>query len=216
LNTWPFLTRFGGAEVLLPMALLAILALCMQTDGRPMAARWGCALVLAVLVTAVSKILFMGWGLGSAALNFTGVSGHTLLASAVYPVVLPLFGSPAVPRSRKMLLALGCLLALLIGVSRLVLHAHSPSEVLAGWVLGGGVAVFVHRQHAASGFSHRPVVAGVFVACIALVLQGVDHSPSHALITRLALRLSGQPEAHSRAAMLAQSALVRPHRLLQP
>ena len=206
LNPWPFLTRFGGAEVLLPTALLAILALYVQVDARQAAWRWGVALLMAILVTSASKILFMGWGLGSAALNFTGVSGHTMLASAIYPILLPLFGTPAIPHSRKLLFGVGCLLALLIGISRLVLHAHSPSEVLAGWVLGGSVAVFVHARHSTLGFSKGYAVAGLFAACITLALNSVDHSPSHLLITRLALQLSGQAEPHSRAAMLARSA----------
>ncbi|WP_342618326.1 phosphatase PAP2 family protein [Rhodoferax sp. GW822-FHT02A01] len=201
---------------MLPAALLALLTLCIQPGGRQLAVRWAMGLAVAIAVTAASKVLFMGWGLGSAALNFTGVSGHTLLATAVFPVVLPLFGSPAASHRRNMLFAVGCLLALLIGVSRLVLHAHSPSEVLAGWALGGGVAVWVHRHPAPAVFPHRPVIAGVLVACIALALYSVDHSPSHALITRVALQLSGQPEPHSRAAMLARSATAHAQRLLQP
>ena len=38
--------------------------------------------------TTASKVAFIGWGLGLSALDFTGISGHAMIASAVYPLLL--------------------------------------------------------------------------------------------------------------------------------
>jgi membrane-associated phospholipid phosphatase len=35
------------------------------------------------------------------------------------------------------------LFAIVIGISRVYVGAHYPSDVLAGWVLGGGIAWFI-------------------------------------------------------------------------
>jgi membrane-associated phospholipid phosphatase len=47
------------------------------------------------------------------------------------------------PIARSLGIALGVALGGLIGLSRLVLGAHWPTDVLAGWALGTAVAVAV-------------------------------------------------------------------------
>lgn len=202
---WLLLTRFGQSEILLPAATVALVWLFVQTDSRRVAARWAMALLVAIGVTAASKISFIGWGIGSAALNFTGVSGHTMMASAVYPVLLPMLGDPKRSRSRRLLLLLGCVLAVLVGISRLEVQAHSWSEVVAGWVVGGSVAVFAFSRQATLGFPNGVVTAGVLAAWCTLALGNGTHSHSHTLITRLALQWSGHTEPHTRNLLLTQS-----------
>ena len=65
----------------------------------------------ASLVVLVSKLAFLGWGIGSARLNFTGFSGHTMLSAAVWPVALWLVASRATHRTRVALAVLGWALA---------------------------------------------------------------------------------------------------------
>jgi hypothetical protein len=75
----------GEVQLLLPAALLTCLALLNLQDTRLLAVRWLQALSVAAGLTLASKMAFIGWGLGSAAFNFTGISGHAMFASAVYP-----------------------------------------------------------------------------------------------------------------------------------
>ena len=91
-------------------------------------------------LVAATKIAFLGWGIGSARLDFTGVSGHTTLATAVTLTAIHLL-SRGLPRSYRLaLLAVGLADALAVGLSRLAVQAHSFSEVCAGLVIGGLVA----------------------------------------------------------------------------
>lgn len=86
MHFWHVLTRLGEAQILLPLALLAGLALMRTAQARPQAVRWLSLLLAAAFVTTLSKVAFIGWGIGWRAFDFTGVSGHAMFAAAVYPV----------------------------------------------------------------------------------------------------------------------------------
>ena len=64
----------------------------------------------AILVTA-TKIAFMGFGWGIARIDFTGLSGHAMLAAAIYPVLVVVFVSPTHRRR-----AAGAAAAALVGI----------------------------------------------------------------------------------------------------
>jgi len=63
-------------------------------------------------------------------------SGHALLSAAVYLSLPALLGREAGAPVRRALFGLAVLLTLLIGVSRVYLGVHWPSDVLGGWILG--------------------------------------------------------------------------------
>lgn len=129
---WILLTRLGDATLMLPLAALLLSGLLVLQAGS-LAAQWGWRFLLAVVLTLVSKIAFFGWGVGSAALDFTGFSGHTLLATAILPL---LTGWAFAGKYRYQGLLPGLIMAVLVGISRLKLGAHSDSEVVSGWLLG--------------------------------------------------------------------------------
>ncbi len=196
---WPLLTRMGEAQILLPAAALAVLALLRQPQSRAMAVRWLSALAVAALLTTASKLAFIGWGLGWPSLNFTGVSGHALFAAAVYPLLLGTL-APRTPRLLPVLaLALGALLAGLVGWSRLVVQAHSVSEVVAGLALGAAVcAVALGRLHLPP-LRFSPWLAVTAAVWLFITPTQAPPSQSHALVTRLALTLSGRLLPYTRA-----------------
>jgi membrane-associated phospholipid phosphatase len=199
---WLIVTRLGEAEILLPVALLTAMALCLRRDKRPLAVLWMALLLLAVLVTTASKVAFIGWGLGWAAINFTGVSGHSMFASAIYPLLLlTLVASDAQPRRRWALL-LGCALAVLVGVSRVAVGAHAWSEVLAGWLVGGAVTAGVLLWTATASVRVLPVVPVLLLAWMSITPVQLQASQSHSLVTRLALKLSGHVQPYTRSDLL--------------
>ena len=82
LHLWYSITRLGGAGLTLPLALTIGLWLALGYTWR-LALAWLGLLAGAVGIVALTKIAFLGWGVGVRAWDFTGVSGHAMLSTAV-------------------------------------------------------------------------------------------------------------------------------------
>ena len=80
---WHLITRLGEVQILLPAAVVAALVLAARRDSWPTVTLWLSLLGVAVLLTLASKLAFMGWGLGLPAFNFSGISGHAMMAAAL-------------------------------------------------------------------------------------------------------------------------------------
>jgi membrane-associated phospholipid phosphatase len=104
----------------------------------------------------VSKVAFLGFGLGIAALDFTGFSGHSMYAASVEIPLLATCALALCGRGRWVGAMLGTALAALIAVSRVEVGAHSVSEAIAGFVLGGSLAAWVVAPCPGSGPPSRP------------------------------------------------------------
>ena len=85
---WGQITRLGEAQILLPAMALALVWLWRQAGGRPLAVAWLLATGVAASITTVSKVAFLGFGVGHAPLDFTGFSGHAMFAAALMPVLV--------------------------------------------------------------------------------------------------------------------------------
>ena len=82
--------------------------------------------------------------------GFSFPSGHSLIAMVVYGLlgafVMHLFTNK---RARRMVAALTVLLIFAIGVSRIYVGVHYPTDVLAGWTAGVpwlGTCLFIHER----------------------------------------------------------------------
>jgi membrane-associated phospholipid phosphatase len=192
---WHAITRLGEAGIALPVALaLGAWLLISARSVRP-ASSWFVPLALAALVTTISKVAFLGWGIGIASIDFTGFSGHAMFAAAIYPMLSYAMTHQLHARGRRGLhalsLAAGYALAALIAISRVKVEAHSVSEAAAGFALGAAASACALwlTEHA----RHRIPGAWIGVALTSLLLTMPVHaSPSitHSLVTRLALTLS--------------------------
>jgi len=171
---------------------------------------WLSLLGVAVLLTLASKLAFMGWGLGLPAFNFSGISGHAMMAAALYPLLLTSLVPTQSPSARWLVLCAGILLALLVGVSRVFVGAHSWSEVIAGLSVGGAVtAAMLIGCGLPRGLARLSTAATVAVPLsMALWLTmmptfGPAFS-SHSMITQWSLQLSGRSTPYTRGEMLRQ------------
>lgn len=138
---WHLFTRLGEAQVLAPLAAAALAGLWTCPAQRGVAKRWLLGFVAALALTLVSKVAFMGWGIGSAALDFTGFSGHAMSAASVLPLLawLGLQASGSAPwRAGGLTLAFA--LAAAIAYSRLPVGAHSASEAVLGFLIGAAAS----------------------------------------------------------------------------
>ena len=189
------ITHLGAASLLLP--IIALMAMGLWRTRQIAALRiWLAGLLGAVVVTLVTKIAFMGWGLGLAALDFTGVSGHGLLATAVLPVLLALV-LPS--RIRHVGFVVGLCVGAAVATSRVALHAHSPSEVAIAWLLGGLVAWAAVRKLDPAARSPGYVMAAPLLLLLAFNTSAATYLPSHDIEVRIALMLSGRDMPHSRS-----------------
>jgi undecaprenyl-diphosphatase len=134
------LTSLGSHMVLvLLVAVVAGFLLC--SGRRPRAALVIGAAAGAMLLSAGLKFLFARArpdvverlvGVHSASFP----SGHALLSAAIYLMLGALLARELSGAARRYVMVVAVLLTLLIGLSRVYLGVHWPSDVLAGWCIG--------------------------------------------------------------------------------
>jgi len=140
------ITALGGVAVLTLLTLLVASFLALR---RLWHAVW---LLLAavgsgVLMSTVLKVVFERprpdlVPHGSYVSTASFPSGHSMMAAVVYLTLGALLARVEPDRRVKVLvLTAAVVLALLVGVSRVYLGVHWPTDVLAGWTVGGGWAV---------------------------------------------------------------------------
>ncbi|EEW25071.1 bifunctional DedA family/phosphatase PAP2 family protein [Rhodobacter ferrooxidans] len=139
------ITMLGDAGVLFPAALLLITAVLVRRQ-------W--AIAVAVATASLSGVVFVDLfktllqrsrpiPMYQGADQFSFPSGHSTSATITFGM-LALFVAQALP-ARFRGLVYGCFATLiaLIGLSRVYLQAHWPSDVLAGMLFGGAVVSVV-------------------------------------------------------------------------
>ena len=202
LRIWHILTRLGEAQILLPAAALTAIALFARSETRRLALSWMMLIITAAVITTASKVAFIGWGVGWADINFTGVSGHAMFAAAIYPILMITFVSGQLRGNHRLSLALGCALAILVGLSRIEVGAHSLSEVLAGLVVGGAVTATALAIFETSAILIRLIVPAILLAWVAVMPFELHASQTHSLVTRLALAMSGNETPFKRSELM--------------
>jgi membrane-associated phospholipid phosphatase len=197
-TSWTTITDFGDSAVMLPAATMIGLWLLGGGAWRATGI-WLALFGAGAAVVAATKIAFLGWGLGSAALDFTGISGHTMLGTAVTLTALHLLSRDLPGRRRIALMAAGLGVSFTIGISRIALEYHSPTEVIAGLIVGSLVAAGF--ASAARPLPEPELPRSIMVAAlvgVALVMHG-HAAGSQDLLARLALYLSGHTATYTRA-----------------
>lgn len=197
-HLWYAITNLGGAGLTLPLALAIALWLVAGYSWR-MGASWLLLLGVAIGLVTATKIAFLGWGVGIHELDFTGVSGHAMLSTAVYPVAFFLMLPRAPTALRIAGVVAGLATGIAVGLSRVALDAHSPSEAVAGCVVGALTAlVFVRYWWDAQPAQLSALAVTVSLAAITIALHSV-HLPTHRWLTNLALTVSGHGHPYVRA-----------------
>ncbi|MGF6964064.1 membrane-associated phospholipid phosphatase [Paraburkholderia sp. WC7.3g] len=198
IHLWYSITSLGGAGLTLPLAFAIAMWLAVGYSWR-LSACWLALLGTAIGVVTVTKLAFLGWGVGVRELDFTGVSGHSMLSTAVYPVTLFLMLLPTRRAIRLLGVLAGLAAGLAVGLSRVVLSAHSPSEAVTGCLVGALAALMFVRiaWNAEPGrLSALPVAVSMMV--LAILMHGV-HVPTQRWVTHIALKVSGHERPFIRA-----------------
>jgi undecaprenyl-diphosphatase len=139
-------TALGGVGVLTLMTVAA--ALYLLLDGKRHAALF-VILAIASGIT-ISFLLKSGFDRprpdlvphGSIVYTSSFPSGHSMMSAVVYLTLGTLLARiQARRRIKAYLLFLAALVTVAVGVSRIYLGVHWPSDVLAGWAAGAGWAM---------------------------------------------------------------------------
>ena len=198
--SWRTLTYFGDSMLLIPTAVIIALVLPWKSSSQRTVWYWLLAFGLAGLLVSLSKIMFLGFGIGSARFNFTGFSGHSAMSSTLWPVMMWLISGRWSTFWRAVTIAIGYAIPLMVGFSRLVIHAHSVSEVLAGLLLGftlSSAFLISQRCTVLKGFSALQVGVAFLVP---LLLMGHGRvATTQQFLERLSVKLAGLEKPFKRA-----------------
>lgn len=167
---WNIFTKIGDAAVTLPVA--AAYAGWIALVAPRLAGRWIATLAAGMAIVGATKVLYAGWGMSLAAFEFRVISGHTMLSTSIWMVVLalqlkwwrmpPILGVMA-----------GLVIGFMTGVSRVMDLSHSWSEVVVGWVLGVAVAAsFLSRALGTTFERPRPMWSAASLIAIAAMAYG--------------------------------------------
>ena len=187
-----FLTDFGDQAVVLPLTAAIAITLLVFGWWRG-AIGWAVAVPGVFAVVLSLKIIFYAchavlpdWGIRSP-------SGHTASAAVVYGSLLAMLGHRGVGSTvrllgRHLLLAViaALLLALLFGISRVDLGAHTVPDVLVGGAVGVVGALLFVALAGRPPRRFRGWMLGIVVAVVAVFCHGHELHAEEA-IQRLAI-----------------------------
>lgn len=134
-------TALGSVTLIVLIMLIAALALVWH-DRKRQAAVLVLLVPLSFLSNALIKALYgrprPGFVLaGMTSFSNSFPSGHTTVSTAAYLVLAVVLASLETRRNRRVLvMAIAGGICILIGLSRVYLGMHWPSDVVAGWMLG--------------------------------------------------------------------------------
>lgn len=148
----PFMTTFGGKEIIFPVAFTVSFYLFIKKRYKFIAVLL-ISLVMAGTAVEIMKKIFARerpdqiYALVSGD-GFGFPSGHSTLALVFYGILVYFIFVSNNKLSHKIsALIIGVLLTVLVGCSRIYLGVHWPSDVLGGYILGGGLlAIFIYAS----------------------------------------------------------------------
>jgi membrane-associated phospholipid phosphatase len=159
---------------------------------------WGLLNLLGMGLVLISKVAFIGWGVGIQSIDYTGFSGHAMRAATVLPVIGFLYSEKKTNIVRAGIIVIAIGLSMMIGYSRILLQVHSISEILAGWLLGFAISTyFIYAICQTSRvFHYRPLIP--FLIIPLFFLNNFGATPTQKWLIDLSLYLSGNSQAYTR------------------
>jgi membrane-associated phospholipid phosphatase len=165
-------TDLGDAAFLVPASAVLLGYLLFRRSAQA-AAAWLTAIGLCAGLTILAKIAFYACGTEFASLLIRSPSGHASLSSTFYCCgALVLSANRGPPVRLAFLLASGAIV-LAIAASRVLLHDHTPEEVVAGLLIGLCCIAWFAFRHLHTNVPTLPLLpAAVAVLALAAATHG--------------------------------------------
>jgi undecaprenyl-diphosphatase len=139
-------TQLGSTEAVAAVAVVVLLVLALR--GNP---RWGLASAVTIGIASLLNAGFKRWIERArpdlldplvVERGFSFPSGHSMLGATAWGIVAVVIMRSDLPPAIKRLGVGACVaLVTLIGLSRIYLGVHYPSDVLAGWTAGAVIVL---------------------------------------------------------------------------
>lgn len=150
-------TWIGSAYVVAPVTLIGFLVLYFKLNRRPQALLLTVVIVGTVVLNSLLKIYFQRERPEIHRIldanGFSFPSGHTMMAFSLYSILGYIIWKSVKTRSGCFIIVLvASLMTILIGVSRIYLGVHFPSDIVGGLLASGlwvtiSVMVYSFFQH---------------------------------------------------------------------
>ena len=119
---------FGHSAILFP-ASLALFGLLLWLGRRSDALAFLAALIVALVGTLIAKLAFHACEQGGLTFGIESPSGHVSFSTVFYGCLALTLGAGRLPWQKVVLYAVAALWVILIGVSRVVVSAHTAPDV---------------------------------------------------------------------------------------
>jgi membrane-associated phospholipid phosphatase len=163
------ITNLGDLAVLLP-ASVALIAILFRWGTRADALTFAFALAICLGATALAKIGFAACGAQSSLIGIESPSGHIGASAYFYGSVAIIAATERGAAPRLAIYGAAALLIALIGVSRVVVHAHNGQEAVAGLAIGVACLGLFYLLRERPRMLAMPARARVLVAPVIVVL----------------------------------------------
>jgi hypothetical protein len=186
-------------DVAVSASLMAGIALLFALQKKwHFVAQWMLLNLLGMGLVIISKVAFIGWGVGIQSIDYTGFSGHAMRAATVLPVIGFLFLEKKTSFVQAAIIFFSLGLSMMIGYSRILLHVHSISEVVTGWLLGFAISAYFIYSICQKNrtFQYRPLIPFLIVPLF--FLNSFGATPTQKWLIDLSLYLSGNSQAYTR------------------
>lgn len=172
---WPHIVPFGESAWLVPVAL-AIGVVLWLAASRARALLWLLTFGAAFLLVVAAKLAFDVGGWRLPALGLYSISGHAMLAGAVYPMLLMLVGRTVSARWSRWGVLAGAALALVMAIALVAGDYHTPIETVIGGAIGFGVAWLNVRRGAGSEPRRLGMVLALMLLAVCLAVPAGLHA----------------------------------------
>ena len=187
------ITDLGDSALLLPASAFLV-AYLFYFRTLTVAWIWVSTLALCAFLTLFLKVAFFTCGTAVPALDLHSPSGHTSLSMTFYGCAALMVSADKGRATQIAMLAAGTLLVVAVAISRVLLHAHSPTEALLGLSIGiVCVAWFGRRFWALPPLSLPWRWARAVVVLLAIVTHGMHWDIEWAVARIAALIHSAAP-----------------------